>query len=35
VTYPITPIEERMRASLRFWSTQTMLSNWKMDSTYG
>ena len=34
-TYPITPIEERMRASLLFWSSQTMFNSEKIDSTYG
>jgi hypothetical protein len=34
-TYPMTPIEERMRESLRFGSWKTVFNSEKIDSTYG
>ena len=34
-TYPITPIELLMRASLRLPSVAMRLSSWKMGATYG
>lgn len=30
--YPMTPIDERMSASLLFWSSQTIFNNEKIDS---
>jgi hypothetical protein len=32
-TYPMTPMEDRARPSLLFWSRKTVLRRWKMAST--